>query len=189
MITDSLSVFLISLSLAMDAFSVSIAISACQPDIRISHVMRIAVLFGSFQFLMPIVGGILGRNLPHSVLEWDHWIAFAVLVFVGLNMIKEGTGEIENCRRFDISRLGVILFLAVATSLDAMAVGFSFAALHRPIIYVAVSTGVITGVLSMVGAKAGCKLGVLMGQRAQIVGGTLLCLIGINILAVHMNLY
>lgn len=189
MVTGVLSTLFTASALAMDAFSVSIAVSACQVDMRIAHAMRIVIFFGFFQFFMPIVGGLLGNSLSGFFAAWDHWIAFTVLAFVGLNMIIEAKQETEDCKKFDVSRLGVVVFLAVATSLDAMAVGFSFATLHRPIIYVAVSTGVITGFLSLIGIKAGSRLGIIIGQKAQIVGGTLLCLIGINILAVHLNLY
>lgn len=174
-------------ALAMDAFSVSIGAGACRCDMPIGHVLRMASMFGLFQFAMPILGGLLGATAVSFVSAWDHWIAAGVLWFVGGNMILEAVRPNKNCHSLDTTKIRVLLGLSVATSIDAMAVGFSTATLGDSVMPLALAAGVITYLLSAFGAVAGCRLGSVTGHRAEFLGGVCLCLIGLEILATHMG--
>ncbi len=184
-----ISTFATASALAMDAFSVSLGAGACRCSMPRAQVLHMALAFGLFQFAMPIGGWYLGEKIAHLVSSWDHWIAASLLLTVGGKMIHQALCPEENCDLLNVSRPMVLLGLAIATSLDAMAVGFSSAAIGSPILPLAVSAGLITGILSVVGAVAGCRIGIAVGHKAELVGGVVLCLIGLNILRVHLALF
>ncbi len=174
-------------ALAMDAFSVSIGAGACRCAMPRREVLSLSLAFGLFQFVMPIGGWFFGSRIASIVATWDHWIAALLLGFVGAKMICDSLHPDEDCMSLDISRPAVLLGLAVATSIDAMAVGFSMAALGNPVFPLAVLSGLITAALSALGAMAGCRIGEAAGHRAEFIGGVVLLLIGFNILRIHLN--
>lgn len=184
-----ISVIATASALAMDAFSVSLGAGACRCSMPKANVLYMALAFGLFQFLMPIGGWFLGDKIAYLISSWDHWIAASLLAIVGGKMIHQSIWPEENCAFLDVAKPMVLLGLAIATSIDAMAVGFSTAAIGNPVMPIATSAGVITAVLSVIGAIAGCRIGVAIGHRAELAGGVVLCLIGLNILRVHLSLF
>jgi len=177
---------LIAVSLAMDAVAVSIAASACLRVQGLRAGLRMAGSFGFFQFAMPVAGWLAGAQIAGRIAAVDHWIAFALLAFVGGRMIRAGChAGAESC---DDPTRGMTLFnLSVATSLDALAVGVSLAMVGVSIWYPSVVIGVVTGALSFAGIYLGRRLGVIFGKRMEIAGGVVLILIGARILFMHLR--
>jgi len=178
---------LVAFGLAMDAFAVSIAAGLAIPKITGRHVFRIAFHFGLFQALMPVVGWLLGAAVARHLAAWDHWIAMALLGFIGSKMLYEairGEGQ-KSCA--DPTRGARLVTLSVATSIDAFAVGLSLAMLRVSIWQPAVVIGVITAALSTVGILFGSRLGCRWGTRAQIAGGLVLIAIGVRIVISHIS--
>ncbi len=176
---------LLSVSLAMDAFAVSICGSmVLAPEDRRAGALRFGIWFGGFQALMPIIGYFLAVSFIDYIRAYDHWIAFALLGYLGINMIREGLeGEEEEIKSsYSTKEMAV---LAIATSIDALAVGVSFAFLDINIWLAATLIGVITLVISAFGGLVGFKLGTVVGQRANMIGGLVLICIGIKIVLEH----
>ena len=174
-------------SLAMDAFAVSMCIGAGTPGATRWTGVRMGLACGIFQFVMPLLGWLVGEYALAYVSAFDHWIAFALLAFVGGNMIRSSLGDAETCAYpTDPTKTWAILYLALATSIDALAVGASFAITNRPVMILAVAAGLITATLCfagmIVGHYAGCKL----GKKVEFAGGLVLILIGLNILREHL---
>lgn len=176
----------IAIGLAMDAFAVSIAAGLILPAVTGRHTFRMAFHFGLFQFLMPVAGWLAGRQVAHIVGALDHWLALGVLGYVGAKMLRDAAGEGRKRPRADPTRGWTLVGLAVATSLDALAVGFSMAFLNVVIWSAALVIGLVAGGLSAVGILFGARLGPRAGRWAQIVGGGLLILIGLHIVAQHL---
>lgn len=181
-----LSIILIAVGLAMDAFAVSITSGCTIQCLKIRHAFRIAFLFGMFQALMPVLGWLAGIGLKQYVEAFDHWIAFALLVFIGGKMIYEAVWMEEVERKCDSLNLYVLLGLAVATSIDALAVGITFAFLKIAIITPALIIGIITFGISLGGVFIGNRLGDRLGYKMEIFGGLILIGIGIKILIQHL---
>jgi manganese efflux pump family protein len=177
---------LIAVSLAMDAFAVSTACGIQIGMVKYGHVLRVALAFGWFQFMMPVIGWLLGSTFSGWVQAVDHWIAFGLLLVIGARMIWESFRD-EEAPTKDPTRGWNLLVLAVATSIDALAVGLSLAFLKTSIWYPAVVIGVVAAVLSAVGALFGCKLGDRFGVWAERVGGLVLIGIGVRILVQHLT--
>jgi putative Mn2+ efflux pump MntP len=179
-------ILIIAFGLAADAFAVSVGAGASGlPDERRSMV-RLSFHFGLFQFLMPVLGWLAGLEVARWVETYDHWIAFILLAWVGARMIQSGcSGESIHQGR-DPSRGMLLVMLSIATSIDALAVGFSLALLHILIWYPAVVIGVVAGGTSFLGILLGKKLSNRIGKAAVIVGGVLLILIGGHILVSHI---
>lgn len=185
-----LTVLGIAVSLAMDAFSVSIACGARLKKLTFGHYFRLAFHFGLFQFMMPLIGYYGGMTVEKIISSYDHWIAFGLLSFIGLKMIweslkKEETEQEAECR--DPSRKMSLIMLSIATSIDAAAVGFSFAALKIPIFIPAVIIGLVCALFSAAGLFLGSRIGSIMGKWAERFGGIVLIIIGIKILTEHLN--
>lgn len=181
-----LTIILIAVGLAMDAFAVAMATSIQLRTISGRQIFRLAFHFGLFQFLMPLIGWAGGRELTQFIGGWDHWIAFGLLVFVGLKAIHAAlAGEEHHARRGDPTRGLSLIMLSIATSIDALAVGLSFAMLQVVIWYPVVVIGCITGALTIVGMRLGSRLGAHFGQRVEILGGLVLIGIGIKIVLQH----
>ena len=183
-----LSSLAIALALAMDAFAVSVSASTTLKKLDIGHYVRMASTFGFFQFAMPVVGWALGLTVRDLIEAWDHWIAFALLLFVGLNMLREAFGgEEEKKRQGDPSRGITLLLLAVATSIDALAVGLSFSMAGISVWEPAIVIGLVCAVLTALGLRLGSALGrsELLGGKASVVGALVLIGIGVNILHEH----
>lgn len=179
--------FLIAVSLAMDAFAVSIGKGLSLKSVQPRHAMSAGLWFGGFQALMPIVGFFLGSSLAHIVERVDHWIAFGLLALIGINMIRETLSDDDEAHDADFG-FRKMLVMAVATSIDALTVGVTMAFLNVNIWVAAMVIGVVTFALSAAGVSLGSKFGTKVGTRAGIVGGAVLICLGIKILIEHLGL-
>ena len=175
--------FLIAVGLSMDAFAVSVCKGLGMQRLNMGQAVVIALFFGGFQALMPVIGWAVGAQFAHFVSTYAHWIAFALLAFVGGNMLWDAfhEDEGEDAGPFKLE-LGDLLMLAIATSIDALAVGVSFAFLDVAIAPSAALIGVTTFVLSLVGVAVGHQFGSRWEKPATIVGGIVLILIGVKVM-------
>jgi putative Mn2+ efflux pump MntP len=176
----------IALGLALDAFAVSIAAGLTLGHVTPRHVFRLAFHFGLFQWAMPVVGYLAGVGLAEYIESWDHWLAFGLLSYVGGKMLWESRQAHLPADRGDPTRGLTLVVLSVATSLDALAVGLSMAILQVAVWFPAAVAGVVAALLSAVGITWGTRLGRRWGQAAEIIGGTVLLLIGVRILVSHL---
>ena len=184
--SDLLSLVLIAIGLSMDALAVSITSGITINCLKIRHAFRIAFLFGLFQALMPVLGWLAGIGLKQYVESYDHWIAFGLLAFIGGKMIYEAIWIKEVEKKCDPLNLMVLLSLAVATSIDALAVGISFAFLKVYIITPALIIGAITFAICFGGVYLGNRLGDRLGSKMEVLGGLILIGIGFKILLQHL---
>lgn len=175
-------------SLSMDALAASMCIGACLgASVGEGAAFRVAGACGGFQFVMPLAGWFLGGKFLYLISGYDYWAAFGLLVFVGGKMIRESFRPCgENCSPSDPSRGLPLLGVALATSIDAMAVGVSFAAVGAPVWALASWSGGITAMACFGGVLAGFRAGRLLGRRMEFAGGLILCLIGANILRARL---
>ena len=178
---------LISVGLAMDAFAVSICKGLSLKKFNIKKGVIIALYFGLFQGLMPLIGFLLGYSFEEYITSIDHWIAFILLSLIGLNMIKESLSK-EKDNFNDKLDLKTMLPFALATSIDALAVGITFAFLKVNILLAIILIGIITFIISFIGVKIGNKFGSKYEKKAQVVGGIILLLIGLKILLEHLGI-
>ncbi|MBQ7656848.1 MAG: manganese efflux pump [Clostridia bacterium] len=184
---DFLSLFLLAVGLSMDAFAVSICKGLALKKIRFSHALIVGLWFGGFQALMPLIGYFLGAQFKDAIAAYDHWIAFGLLALIGGNMIREAVFEKEQPETDSALSFRSMLLLAIATSIDALAVGVTFAFLDVNIWSSVALIGVTTCVLSMIGVKVGSVFGAKYEKRAEIVGGVILILLGLKILLEHLG--
>jgi putative Mn2+ efflux pump MntP len=185
---DLLTIFLIALALAVDAFAVALAsgVSLCQVSSR--QTFRLAFHFGLFQAMMNIIGWGAGLTVRTLLESFDHWLAFALLALVAVKMIKDAiAGREEEARKVDPTRGYTLVMLSVATSIDSLAVGLSFSVLNVSIWMPAAIIGIVATLLTIIGLRLGCLLGAAsrVGARAEIVGGLVLLGIGVNVLHQH----
>ena len=180
-----LELFAIAVGLSMDAFAVSICKGLSVRRLRPRHNLICGLYFGGFQALMPVIGWLLGRQFESLIKSVDHWIAFALLVLLGANMIREAVkNEEENLN--DSFSPKTMLPLAVATSIDALAVGVTFAFLDVEIVPAVSMIGATTFILSAIGVKIGNVFGTKYKSKAELVGGIVLIAMGIKILIEHL---
>ena len=180
-----LELFVIAVGLSMDAFSVSICKGLSVRRLKPRHNLICGLYFGGFQALMPVIGWLLGRQFESLIKSIDHWIAFALLVLIGANMIREAVkNEEENLN--DSFSPKTMLPLAVATSIDALAVGVTFAFLDVSIVPAVSMIGATTFILSAVGVKIGNVFGAKYKSKAELVGGIVLIAMGVKILIEHL---
>lgn len=182
-----LELVLIAVSLSMDAFAVSVCKGLSTRKLCWKHYLLIGIWFGGFQALMPTIGYFLGSTFEKYIQSFDHWIAFVLLAFIGGNMLKEGFSKKEE-KEDDSFTFRTMIVLAVATSIDALAVGITFALL--PDVNIAAAVALIGGttfILSAVGLKVGNIFGAKYKSRAEIAGGVILILIGLKILLEHLG--
>ena len=185
---DLLSLIFTGIGLAMDASAVSIAKGMSLPNEKIqNYALKLGLAFGIFQGLMPLIGYLAGSTFSGYIQSVDHWVAFILLALIGLNMIKESREEKENEKVSDLS-LKVILLLAIATSIDALAVGVSFAFLKVNIVLACSIIAIVTFILSFICVMVGKRLGSLFQKYAEIFGGIILMMIGAKILIEHLFL-
>ena len=177
--------FLIALSMAMDAFAVSLC-SGLKIGTGPRPVFRIAFHFGLFQALMPVVGWLFGNTIEPLVKNVDHWVAFGLLVFVGIRMIRSGLSKEEEEIVKDPSRGLTMVMLSIAVSIDALAIGLSLAFLGVEIWTPALVIGLVTGALSLVGLKVGNGVGKRFGKPVEVLGGLVLIGIGVRIVLSHL---
>ena len=184
-----ITVLFIAVALAMDVFAVSIATGVVLKRVDVRQTFRMAWHFGLFQAVMPIIGWIAGLSVRSFIDKYDHWAAFALLSFVGLHMIRDAFKEEDNklSVQKDPTRGMVLIVLSIATSIDALTVGFSFSLLNVSIWIPAVIIGIVSILFSIVGLNIGKGLGELsfVGKHAEISGGIVLILIGVKILYEH----
>lgn len=180
--------FVIAVGLSMDAFAVSVCKGLSVPKMKLSHALTCGVYFGGFQGLMPLIGYLLGSQFEEAIVSIDHWVAFVLLGLIGFNMIKESREE--GCETMD-SSFGVkaMIPLAVATSIDALAIGVTFAFLRVNIFWAVVFIGAITFTLSSIGVKVGNVFGVKFKSKAEFAGGLILILMGTKILLEHLGFW
>jgi manganese efflux pump family protein len=180
-----LMIFILAVGLGVDAFSVAIGIGATNNKKSWAPVLRLAAAFGIFQFVMPIAGWLAGLTVVEIIASFDHWIAFALLALVGGKMIWEGFEEDSDEEREDQTRGWPLLMLSIATSIDALAVGFSFSILKAKILFPAVIIGIVCFLMTVTGMAFGKVLAKLFGKKVEIFGGLVLITIGIKILIDH----
>lgn len=191
--------FVLAIGLSMDAFAVSICKGLETKKIAIKQMMLAGLWFGGFQALMPAIGYFLGQAFAEAIKKYDHWVAFVLLVFIGGNMIREAFAD-ENegednadkngneiCNGKNCFGVKTMFVMAVATSIDALAVGVTFAFLKVNIIAAVSFIGVITFIFSFAGVKIGNIFGAKYEKKAQMVGGIILILIGLKILLEHLG--
>jgi manganese efflux pump family protein len=178
-------IFLIALSMAMDAFAVSLC-SGIKIGPGPRPVFRIAFHFGLFQALMPIVGWLFGNTIEPLVEGFDHWVAFGLLAFVGIRMIRSGLSKSEDEIVKDPSRGWTMVLLSIVVSIDALAVGLSLGLLGVTIWTPAIVIGLVTGALSLIGLRVGNRVGKRFGKPVEVLGGLVLIGIGVRILMSHL---
>jgi putative Mn2+ efflux pump MntP len=183
---EPITIILIALGLSLDAFAVSIASGVAIRDLRIAHALRIALFFGTFQAIMPVIGWLAGIGLQGLISGFDHWIAFGLLGFIGCKMIYESFRLPSERKILDPLSLSVLLILSIATSIDALAVVLSFALLRVAIVTPIIVIGLITFLLSLLGSLVGGRFGHLFERKMELAGGLVLIGIGVKILLEHL---
>ncbi len=178
---------LIAVGLSMDAFAVAVCKGLSVPKVKFQHTLIVGLYFGGFQALMPLIGYLLGVQFQSVITNIDHWIAFILLGLIGANMIREALSkEEEPCNSsFNVKTM---LPLALATSIDALAIGVTFAFLQVQIVTAISLIGIITFVLSIVGVMIGNVFGVKYKSKAELIGGLVLIGMGVKILLEHLNI-
>lgn len=182
-------ILLLAFALAIDAFVVSVGAGSTGATQGSRSMVRLSFHLGLFQFLMPILGWIAGRSITRYVQSFGHWIAFALLLWVAVHMIRHARGNESQATQKDPSRGIMMVALAIATSLDALAVGVSLALLQVSIWYPAVIIGIVTGATSFVGILLGRSFSKRIGEQAAVLGGVILIFIGIRIVLSHLFLF
>ena len=184
---DLLSLLLLAVGLSMDAFAVSVCKGLAVGKVKAKHMCVVGAWFGGFQALMPTVGYLLGTRFEKSITAVDHWIAFVLLLLIGANMIREALSKDEEEEADASLSFKTMLLLAVATSIDALAVGVTFAFLQVNIVPAALTIGATTFLISAIGVKVGSVFGLRYKKRAELAGGAILCLLGVKILLEHLG--
>lgn len=180
--------FLVAVGLSMDAFAVSVCKGLSAGRVTLRHSLTAGLWFGGFQALMPFLGWLLGVRFQSIITHVDHWVAFVLLGLIGANMIRESlSSEEEQVEASFVWR--AMLPMAVATSIDALTVGITFAFLNVPILPAVALIGVTTFLLSAVGVRAGGVVGMRGKKRAELLGGAVLILMGLKILVEHLGLF
>lgn len=180
-------ILLIGIGLAMDAFAVSICKGLSMKKMNWKNAVIIALYFGVFQALMPLIGYFLGITFESIVTTFDHWVAFALLTLIGGGMIKESFDD-EDDKKNDRVDFKTMVVLAIATSIDALAVGITFAFFDVNIVLAVSIIGIITFIISVLGVKIGNRFGDKYQNKAQLMGGIILVLLGFKILLEHLGI-
>lgn len=184
-----LELLLLAVGLSMDAFSVAVCKGLALRRVRPIHAALVGLWFGGFQALMPLLGYLLGARFASAIARYDHWVILILLGLIGANMIREALGKEEAPEEKDAAlSVQAMLPLAVATSIDALAAGVTFAFLETSVLSACLSIGAITFVLSAAGVKIGSLFGLRYKARAEICGGVILILLGVKILLEHLEI-
>jgi len=184
---DAATTILLSLGLAADAFAVAVSSGLAIKHMKVNKALKIALFFGGFQALMPVIGWLLGLSFSFLITPIDHWIAFGLLSFLGGRMIYESLQSEECEKKFNPLDTGTLITLSVATSIDALAVGIGFAVLKDSIALAVTAIGFITFFLAFAGVFIGHKCGNLFANKIEILGGAILIFIGTRILFLHLT--
>jgi manganese efflux pump family protein len=177
---------LIGIGLSFDSFAVSVSCGLMRREIRFEQAVFVAASLAFFQALFPVIGWIIGSSVKNLIVSFDHWVAFALLAFIGLRMMIEGTKPNGKLQNFDPFKWNVLVGLSVATSIDALVVGVSFGFLDLPIWFPVIVIGVVTFIASMLGMLFGKNIPARRSRQALITGGIILTVIGIKILIEHL---
>jgi putative Mn2+ efflux pump MntP len=177
----------LAVGLAMDATAVAAARGLAAPRVRAVDALKVALLFGGFQALMPLLGYLLGAQLGRWAEAWDHWIAFVLLGGLGLKMLWEARGGPSRPEGAQLFALAALLPLAISTSIDAFAAGVTLPLLGAPLPVALLTIGVVTAALSAAGLFAGRRFGALLGPRLDLAGGVILIALGTKILIEHLS--
>lgn len=188
MISEFLIFFLLAISLSFDTFAVSVSCGIIKKEIRFSQALVIAASLAFFQALFPLIGWIIGTSIHSMLSGFDHWIAFILLLIIGIRMIWEGVHYHEKPITYNPMNWKVMIGLSVATSIDALAVGLSFGFLEVRTIYPLLIIGSVTFLAAMLGMLFGKKISGEKSHRAIIIGGIILILIGLKIVVEHIGL-
>jgi len=183
---DLLSITLIALVLSFDTFAVSVSSGLKNTKLKFFEALKIAFFLAFFQAAMPALGWFAGSSLKNTFAEFDHWIAFSLLFLIGLKMIFDGFSKKENKKDINPLHFPTLLLLSIATSIDALVVGFSFAFLQVNIFFSVIIIGTITGIVAMMGMLFGKNVSGKLGNKAEIAGGLILIGIGLKILLTHI---
>ncbi len=170
----------------MDAFAVSLSAGTAGHASSPRPIFRLAFHFGLFQFMMPVIGWFLGNNVAPFIESVDHWIAFALLAFVGGRMVRSGFNSEEESFKTNPTKGMTLVMLSIATSIDALAIGLSLALVGVSIWYPSVVIGVVCAAFCVIGTRVGHHLGETFGKRMEIIGGIVLILIGLRIVLSHI---
>jgi putative Mn2+ efflux pump MntP len=183
---DLITPILIGIALSMDCFAVSLAIGTSTKTKILHAALIIALCFGVFQTGMTLAGWFAGTGLTVFIAGFDHWLAFLLLGLIGAKMIHEGLEEEEEEETIAVLQFVPVMVLSFATSIDALAVGVSFAFLRMSILVPALIIGIVAFIISFAGVMSGMKLKAVLGRRIEILGGLILILIGLNIVYTHL---
>ena len=184
---DIWTLLVLAIGVSMDAFAVSICKGLAMKQIKFKHMLIVGLWFGGFQALMPLIGYFLGIQFETYIPAYDHWIAFILLALIGGNMIKETLSNEEETADASLA-VKIMLVLAIATSIDALALGVTFAFLQVNIWEAVSFIGVVTFLFSVAGLKIGNVFGTKYKSKAEFVGGVILILLGIKILLEHLGI-
>ncbi len=179
-------ILLIAIGLSFDTLAVSVTTGLVVNHIRFWQAVRIAVVLALFQGLMPLIGWYMGNHVDELLKDFDHWIAFVLLVFIGGRMVVESLKPEEQRKDFNPFKATVLLGMAISTSIDALAVGVTFAFINVDIVVSILAIGAITFIASMMGIRFGKGIGSRCGKRLEIIGGIVLIALGVKILVEHL---
>lgn len=179
---------MIAIGLSMDAVAVAVCLGGTNVRINLKQAVIVAIWFGAFQALMPLIGWFVGVTLKELITSIDHWIAFFILLFIGVKMIYESYHHKPDVIPAESIKLNILFLLSIATSIDALAVGISFAFMDIEIINPIIIIGLITFILSLIGVYLGKRVGILFAKRIEVTGGIILILIGTRILLQHIGI-
>ncbi len=184
---DLITIFIIAVSLSIDSFAASIVLGANSKQVSIFNIIKVALIFGFFQAVMPIFGWSVGNKFEYIIKSIDHWIAFVLLLLVGGKMIYESLSKSKkNNSNIDISNFYLIITLGISTSIDAMVIGISFGVLRIAIQTPIIIIGITTFIFSTTGVILGKKVGIKFGNKFEVIGGVVLILLGVKILIEHL---
>jgi len=182
---DYLVIFLVAISLCFDTFAVSISSGVIKHKIIFKDALKIAFTLAFFQTVMPLAGWCMGKQVKQYISEFDHWVAFGILSILGIKMIIDSFKQ-ESKKEFNPLNIWILISIAIATSIDAFAVGISFSIINVPIFLSVLIIGFVTFIVSMLGILFGEKTGKIFGKKIEIAGGIILIAIGIKILYKHL---
>ena len=186
-VSDFFSVFLIAIGLSADCFAVALSTGIANKNHSWWQIIRVSLFFGLFQGSMPVLGWLAGKTIVEYIADYDHWVAFGLLVIVSCRMFWEAfRPEKEEVKAIDVTKGLILLTLSLATSIDALAVGLSFAFLEIDIATAGMTIGIVAFVITAIGFILGSKVSSLIGRRAIIIGGIILLVIALRILLSHL---
>ncbi|MCP4262482.1 MAG: manganese efflux pump [Planctomycetes bacterium] len=182
-------IIVVAIGLAIDAFAVSIVSGGAYKQLHVKHAVRMALFFGAFQAIMPLIGFMAGLSVKEYIESYDHWIAFGLLSAVGGKMIYEAFKMRSIDEKFDPSNIFILLILSIATSIDALAIGITLSLITNSIIFAVIIIGLVTFVLSYLGVYIGKRYGHFFENKIEAIGGLVLIGLGIKILIEHLHLH